>query len=495
MSERGLDTGGFRLGYENGSEHDPTTLEWSGDARPEWLRLRYVKNGAGLFSIGDEPYEHWFDGLALLKQFDIGPEEIVFSSRFLDSEDYVESTRRNGIRYTEFATVPDRSLWERLWCTLNPNAQFGDNDSINLQVVDGDVLAIGDLPSGLEIDPGTLGTGGKVSMDKLLMMTSTPHPQRDDARKAWFNIGIGATLRGFGYHVFSVPDGSRRREPVVFIPRSKPAYMHSVGMSDRYIVVGEHPMYASLARFFTLGLRNKPVLDAFKWGPTDPLTLFIVDKADKTVAARVEAPARFYFHHTNVFEEGDDVVIDLCTYPDDRVIDELFLVRLRGPYGGETSQATLIRHRVNLPTGKLTLETLTDTSVEFPRTNPNHLHHAYRYTYAVGINSAVPNDHSNQLVKVDVASGDVKTWFEPGCYPNEPFMVPRPGATVEDDGVVLCVVLDAKIPSSQLLILDAHSFTEIGRARIPTVVPFGLHGQALPATGFRTDHTSGRVVA
>ncbi len=471
------------MGYYSGQAHPSTALEWIGDARPEWLRLRYMKNGAGLFEVGEEAYLHWFDGLALLKQFDIG-DEITYRSEFLDSEDYVTSTKREKISFTEFATVPDRSALERLWCTINPNAQFGDNDSINLQVVDGEVLAIGDLPSGLEVAPDTLGTGRKVPLEKLLLMTSTPHPQRDEARKTWYNTGIGASWKGFGYHVFGVKDGSHRPDPVAFIPRMTPAYMHSVGMTSRYVVVGEHPMFASLPKFFTLGLRNQPVVNAFDWKGDHPLTLYIVDKDEKRVAAKVEAPAIFYFHHTNVFENGEDVVIDLCTYPDDRVIRELYLSNLRGPKGGNTTPAKLLRHRVNMKTKKVTVEPLTDRSVEFPRMNPGHMYGDYRFTYAVSINPAITNDHSNMLVKVDVATGETKSWFEEGCYPNEPFMVPRPGATAEDDGVVLCVVLDAKVKSSILLVLDAHSFTEIGRALVPAVIPFGLHGQAGPLNGF-----------
>lgn len=476
-------TGGFRLGYQNGAEQDATRLEWIGSPRPDWLRLRYLKDGAGLFSLGErQNYKHWFDGLALLKQFDIG-DDIVFRARFLKSPDFLKSTGRGEISYTEFATAPDRGIIKRLWCTVNPNAQFGINTATNLQAIDGQIIAIGDLPKGMAIDPDTLETNEEWDIEKWTLVTSTPHPQRDEARDAWYNLGIGLTLRGFGYHVYCLPDGSHKPEPITFIPRSKPAYMHSVAMTGRYMVVAEHPMYASLAKFFTLGVRNQPIINAFKWHGDNPLTFFIIDKAEKRLAARVEAPAHFYFHSTNAYDDGDDVVIDLCTYPDDDVIEKLYLDKINSANGGETSPATLIRHRIDVKSQKLTLEQLTDASVEFPKCNPRVMHNDYRYTYAVSINPEVPDDHTNQLVKVDVKSGDVKTWFEPGCYPNEPFMVARPGASAEDDGVILSVVLDAKISASVLLILDAQSFTEIGRALIPMVIPFGLHGQVMTLNG------------
>jgi carotenoid cleavage dioxygenase-like enzyme len=43
--------------------------------------------------------------------------------------------------------------------------------------------------------------------------------------------------------------------------------------------------------------------------------------------------------------------------------------------------------------------------------------------------------------------------------------------------VVLSVVLDAAAGTSFLLVLDAISFGEVARARVPHHIPFGFHGQ------------------
>ena len=74
-------------------------------------------------------------------------------------------------------------------------------------------------------------------------------------------------------------------------------------------------------------------------------------------------------------------------------------------------------------------------------------------------------------------------WGPPGSFPSEPVFVPRDGATAEDDGVVLSVVLDVSgdEPTSWLVVLDATTFTELGRARVPHHIPFGLHGTFVPA--------------
>jgi beta,beta-carotene 9',10'-dioxygenase len=43
--------------------------------------------------------------------------------------------------------------------------------------------------------------------------------------------------------------------------------------------------------------------------------------------------------------------------------------------------------------------------------------------------------------------------------------------------VLLSVVLDAQAAASYLLVLDAASMEELGRARVPHHIPFGFHGQ------------------
>ena len=62
-------------------------------------------------------------------------------------------------------------------------------------------------------------------------------------------------------------------------------------------------------------------------------------------------------------------------------------------------------------------------------------------------------------------------------YPGEPVFVPAPGATAEDDGVLLSVILDPERGTSSLLVLDAATLAERARAEVPHHIPHGFHGQ------------------
>jgi carotenoid cleavage dioxygenase-like enzyme len=80
------------------------------------------------------------------------------------------------------------------------------------------------------------------------------------------------------------------------------------------------------------------------------------------------------------------------------------------------------------------------------------------------------------LVKINLDDGTSQTWSQEGCYPGEPIFVAAPDGNAEDDGVVLSVVLDGRSNQSFLLVLDAHSFTELSRAIDVPRVPYGFHG-------------------
>ena len=50
----------------------------------------------------------------------------------------------------------------------------------------------------------------------------------------------------------------------------------------------------------------------------------------------------------------------------------------------------------------------------------------YRFGYSVS--AKMPTSYGNALSKFDMEQGTFKEWHEPGCIPQEPVMVPRPGA-------------------------------------------------------------------
>ena len=165
-------------------------------------------------------------------------------------------------------------------------------------------------------------------------------------------------------------------------------------------------------------------------------------------------------------------MVDLCAYADSGIIDSLYL-DANGPRG-EIPPVELRRYTIDLDGGSVRSEPLAEGSLELPRIDYGRRNtRDYSYAYFTGAETG----WIDRLVKVDVRDGSRSEWRVEGCYPGEPVFVRQPGTEAEDAGVVLSVVLDAKAGRSFLLVLDAGSFEELGRAEAPHHIPFGFHGQ------------------
>uniref|UniRef100_A0A1A8FEL6 Carotenoid-cleaving dioxygenase, mitochondrial n=1 Tax=Nothobranchius korthausae TaxID=1143690 RepID=A0A1A8FEL6_9TELE len=112
--------------------------------------------------------------------------------------------------------------------------------------------------------------------------------------------------------------------------------------------------------------------------------------------------------------------------------------------------------------------------LEFPQINYSQVNtQSYRYFYGCGFRHLV----GDSLLKMDLKDKTLKAWHQKGFYPSEPVFVASPDAVEEDDGVILSVVLTpSQDKGTFLLVLDAKTFVELGRASVPVNMAYGFHG-------------------
>ena len=79
------------------------------------------------------------------------------------------------------------------------------------------------------------------------------------------------------------------------------------------------------------------------------------------------------------------------------------------------------------------------------------------------------------LSKFNVETQSASYWVEKGQSPREPIFVSHPGATEEDDGMLLTVVLDGLKGKLYLLVLDARSMSEVAQVDVHGEIGFGFH--------------------
>jgi beta,beta-carotene 9',10'-dioxygenase len=459
---------GFRTLEE---ELEVDRLEVSGSI-PPWLAGSLLRTGPAKFEIGESRMRHWFDGLAMLHRFTIGEGRVSYGGRYLHSAAYRAAREQGRIVYGEFATDPCRSLFKRVQSMFAP--AFTDNANVNVSRLGERFVALTETPIAVEFDPRTL-RAANVPPYRAPGQLSTAHPHRNRGDGGMLNYAAKLGPRSC-YRFYAVDPHTARTRTICSLPVSQPAYMHSFGLTERWLVLTEFPLVVNP---LALALAGRPYIENYRWRPERGTRVTLVDRSSGEVGARFETDACFSFHHVNAYEQGGEVIVDMCAYEDASVIEDLYLERLRA--GSPVHGATLTRLRLRPGDGAISSTALADGGLELPRINYGRCNErAYRYVWG---NANGPGGWLESIVKVDTHDGTRSEWSLPGCYPGEPVFVAAPRAEREDEGVLLSIVLDAERERSFMLVLDAATLQELARAEVPVHIPFGFHGQFARETG------------
>jgi carotenoid cleavage dioxygenase-like enzyme len=453
------------LGLEVRFEDLPVTGQF-----PAWLTGTLIRNGPGKFEVGNESYQHWFDGLAMLHKFSFRDGRVSYANRFLETGDFLEAAKQGRITRRAFATDPCRTIFGRLIAMFSTAPV--DNANVNISILADRCVALAETSLPITFDPGTLRSAGVLdSGAESTGQLTTAHPHLDFSRRLslnyWTRMG-----RKSRYDIVAIDDAGATRL-ISSLSVDRPAYMHTFAVTEHYVVLAEFPLVVNPLRLLLAG---RPFIENFRWKPERGTRFWVVSKDDHRLVRTHQAGAFFAFHHVNAFERGDDIMLDVSAYPDPGIIKSFYLKNLRSAVDIPTPEVR--RYHLAREQRDCGYEVLSSQNLELPRIN-YWRNSAREYQYVYGAGARRRHNFIDELVKVNVQNGGSRTWFEDDSYPGEPVFVAAPGATREDEGVILAVVFDGKEGTSFLLALDAETFQELGRAVVPHHIPFGFHGQYL----------------
>jgi len=433
-------------------------------ALPDWLTGSLLRTGPAQWEVGAERMRHWFDGFAMLHRFAFSGGTVSYANKVLDGFARRAAQDEQRIVYSEFATDPCRSIFQRVQTLFKPG--LSDNANVNLAQLGERFVTMTETPLPVEFDPRTLQAAGVPYATPGILTTAHPHRDRDGDAMLNYAAKLGPRS---SYRFFRQADLDAEPQVLASIPVKEPAYMHSFGLSERWLVLAEFPFVVNPLR---LALAGRPYIENYRWKPERGTRFTLVDRRTGEAHGPFATDACFAFHHVNAYDdEHGNVVVDLAVFDDPAIVDDLYLDRLRA--GKAVAWATLERFTVSPTRGTVERRRLCDEPLELPRINyGRHNERPYRYVWAAGA-----SDWLDRIVKVDLDDGSVRRWQEEGSFPGEPVFVAAPGGEAEDDGVLLSIVLDTARETSYLLVLDAADLSEVARARVPHHIPFGFHGQ------------------
>ena len=196
------------------------------------------------------------------------------------------------------------------------------------------------------------------------------------------------------YRFFLLRPGSSKPEVIATKPVREPAYMHSFGLTERWLVLAEFPFVVNPPR---LAFSGRPYIENYRWKPELGTRFHLFDRATGKSVGPFETEPRFAFHHVNSYEDDGEVVVDICTFPDAGIVEDLYMERLRA--GKPVTPGYLERFRISPEAGTVTIERLIDESIELPRINYGRCNERpYRYAWGVGTDGG----WIDRIVKADV---------------------------------------------------------------------------------------------
>jgi beta,beta-carotene 9',10'-dioxygenase len=204
---------------------------------PSWLAGTLVRTAPAKFEVGGNA----------LQQLDRRPRHaarlrflrtaVSYRNRFLRSRTYREAIEKGRISRREFATDPCRSLFGRVAAFFGP--KLTDNANVSINKLADESVAFTETPLPIRFDPSTLQTLGVFDYQSDVRgQLSIAHPHLDFGRRCSYSYVLEFGRRS-EYRIFSIGWNANRQNVICSIPADKPAYMHSIGMADRYLFLAE----------------------------------------------------------------------------------------------------------------------------------------------------------------------------------------------------------------------------------------------------------------
>jgi carotenoid cleavage oxygenase len=418
---------------------------------PDDLDGRYLRNGPNPVVAPDPAAYHWFLGSGM-----------VHGVRLRGGR--AEWYRNRWVRSAEVA----KALGEE----PRPGPVFAGFDfSANTNVIGqaGRFFAIveaGGRPYELT---GELDTIGPCDFDGTLPGGYTAHPHRDpetgELHAVSYFFGWGNKVQ---YSVLGT-DGRVRRTVDIEVGGSP--MMHDFSLTARHVVIYDLPVTFDLD-LVAPGAAGFP----YRWNPDYPARVGVLSRdSDGSDVRWFDVEPCYVYHPLNAYDDGSDrVVLDVIRHP------KMFASDRHGPNEGSP---TLDRWTVDLSGDKVIEERIDDRGQEFPRVDERLTGRRHRFGYAPAVGTDAGDiDLTGSLLKHDLVEGrtEVRS-FGPAHRVGEFVFVPSGPDAAEDQGVVMGFVHDDVTDRTDLVLLDAGTLEDVARVHVPARIPYGFHGNWIPA--------------
>ena len=419
---------------------------------------------------------HPFDGDGMLHAVEFGNGTASYRNRFIRTAGFEAELAVGGPLWAGLAESPSRSLHDG-W---GARTRMKDASSTDVVVHAGRALTsfyqCGDLYGH---DPATLEQLGAVRWDGWFPAEGvSAHPKVDPLTGELLFFNYATTEPYLHYGVVDAADNVAHYVP---IDLPGPRLPHDMAFTENFAILNDCPL------FWDPDLLARGV-HAVRFFPELPTRLGVLPRRGTDHDIRwFDASPTYVLHWINAFEDGDEVVVDgFFERNPEATIGPGKPATMPGRDDAERRMfrfldATALdpvpyRWRLDLRTGAVKEETLSDAGSEFGTINGARLGRTYRYCY-----SLVPKPGwflFDGLRRTDVSTGVTDEYrCADGVFVSEAQMAPRAGGVDEDDGYLVTLTTDIAADRSEGLVFDAADLAAgpVARVQLPERICAGTH--------------------
>ncbi|GAA3074335.1 carotenoid oxygenase family protein [Streptomyces glomeratus] len=469
----------------------PQTTEWLADD-PEVVEGEVPSDLDGVYLRNTENpvhpavrYYHPFDGDGMVHVVGFRDGKAFYRNRFVRTDGLMAEIKAKSAQWAGIAEMPDWAPRKDGW---GARGRMKDSSSTDVIVHRGMALTsfyqCGDL---YRIDPFSAETRGKETWGGAFPTEwgVSAHPKVDDAtgELLFFNYSKQAPYMHYG-----VVDADNRLVRYVDVPLPGPRLPHDMAFTENYAILNDFPLFWR-PDFLTQGVHLP------HWHRDMPSRFAVVPRQGGRDQIRwFEAESTYVLHFTNAYEDGDEIVLDGFFQGDPAPADNGMGNKWQRAFrflALDRMQTRLHRWRLNLVTGQVREEQLSDLISEFGMINSRHAGRSYRYVWAA---TGKPSWFLlDGLVRHDLLTGaEERIVFGEGVYGSETAMAPRVGSTGEDDGYLITLTTDMNADASYCLVLDAARIADgpVCKLKLPERISSGTHSTWADGTELRRWHTA-----
>lgn len=452
----------------NFHEWDADGLEVIGEipADLEGVYLRNTENpvhpAIGLY--------HPFDGDGMIHSMAFANGVASYRNRFIRTDGFLAEQEAGESLWAGAFGMPQQSKRESGW---GARTRMKDASSTDVIVHNGVALTsfwqCGDV---YQLDPKTLKDEGKAPWVKDFPSPTgvSAHTKLDDRTGELLIFGYSKDAPYMHYGVVS-PEG--RLVHSVEVPLPGPRLPHDMAFTENFAILNDLPL------FWDPELLERD-MHVPTFYPGIPSRFAVVPRRGSTEDIRwFEADPTYVLHWINAYEEGDEIVLDGFFQHNPSPPKRHDAERMASLYRYidlALLEARPHRWRLNLRTGTVKEESLSERVMEFGMINSGFGGASYRYAYNM---TGEPGWFLfDGIVKHDLVKGTEERYaFGKGVYGSETPFAARTGATGEDDGYLITYTTDMVNDRSECLIFDASSLSDgpVARVRLPERISSGTH--------------------